>query len=80
MYEPAYQLGNKQFTSTEEILVNKYQDQMFEEHIEKHGNKLKEDYRKKITQIESYYSDIREQNTLKGLSKAELHQKVFETS
>lgn len=62
--------------STKELLKNEDEDKIFRDYYYKHENKIKEDYRKKIIEIQKYYDEISENTKFSGLEKKDLVTKV----
>lgn len=76
MFDPVYNLGEGQFTSVKEILVNNYENELFKSHFTKHESRIQEDFKKKIHVVKNYYDEIKNESSLLGLNKHELIRKV----
>ena len=62
--------------SKNEIIINGYEDLLFQNHFHKQELKIKEDYKRKISQISNYFEEINQSTKLSGLDNRELMAKV----
>ena len=73
---PNYDLGKIHIDSDQLIRTNAPGD-MFETHFYGHEKRIKEEYKNKINDLKVYFDDINNQFSLKNLSPAEIHDKVY---
>ena len=71
-----YYLGKKEFTSTKQIIKKDKFDLSLQEHFDKNEANIKNDFKKKIQNLNVYFKEINKKFKLKSNSKRELMEKV----
>ena len=76
MTRPIYDLGAHYYQSHEDIIKKDDDERMLERHFMLNEEKIKDDFKTKISNLAKYYKELNDQYTFSTLNKEELMKKV----
>lgn len=76
MTRPIYDLGAHYYQSHEDIIKKDDDERMLERHFMLNEQKIKDDFKTKISNLAKYYKELNDQYTFSTLNKEELMKKV----
>lgn len=76
MTRPIYDLGTHYYQSHEDIIKKDDDERMLERHFMLNEEKIKDDFKTKISNLAKYYKELNDQYTFSTLNKEELMKKV----
>lgn len=76
MTRPIYDLGSHFYQSHEDICPKDEEERLLEKHFVANEQKIKDDFKTKISNLAKYYKELNDQYAYAGLTKDELLKKV----
>lgn len=76
MTRPVYDLGSNFFQSHEDIIKKDDEDLLLQKNFQRNEEKIKDDFKIKISNLASYYKTLNDQYNFSALPKKQLLEKV----